>query len=117
MVINQGDVYWVDLGDPAGSSPGYLRPFLIIQNNIFNKSKINTVIVCALTSNLARAKSPGNVLLDDGEADLPKQSVINISQLFTIDKSDLQEYIGSVSAARIAQILEGLHLITDPRDI
>lgn len=117
MVINQGDVYWVDSGDPAGSSPGYLRPFLIIQNNIFNKSKINTVIVCALTSNLARAKSPGNVLLDDGEADLPKQSVINISQLFTIDKSDLQEYIGSVSAARIAQILEGLHLITDPRDI
>ena len=117
MVINQGDIYWIDLGDPSGSSPGFLRPFFILQNNVFNKSKIGTVIVCALTSNLARAHAPGNVLLNEGEANLPKQSVVNISQIFTVDKSDLQGYIGTVSAQRVAQILRGLQLITEPRDV
>ena len=73
--------------------------------------------MCALTSNLKRAESPGNVLLDEGEANLPKHSVVNISQIFTVDKLKLDEYIGTVSAGRIRQILEGIHLLTEPREV
>jgi len=75
------------------------------------------VVVCALTSNLKRAKAPGNVLLAKGEANLPKQSVVNISQLFTVNKSDLVEKVGSLSRNRVYQILEGIQLLTTPRDI
>ena len=94
MVINQGDVFWIDLGEPSGSAPGYRHPHVIIQNNLFNRSRINTVVVCALTSNLKRAEAPGNVLLAKGESNLPKRSVVNVSQIFTVDKSDLVEKIG-----------------------
>jgi mRNA-degrading endonuclease toxin of MazEF toxin-antitoxin module len=80
----QGDVYWIDLGAPSGSGPGYRHPHVVIQNNVFNRSRINTVVVCALTSNLRRAQAPGNVLLEVGEANLPKQSVVNVSQIFTV---------------------------------
>ena len=117
MVINQGDIYWIDLGEPSGSAPGYLHPHVVIQNNVFNLSRINTVVVCALTSNLQRAESPGNVLLNEGEANLPKQSVVLVSQIFTVDKSDLGEYIGTLSNKRVRQILDGVKLITDPREI
>ena len=117
MVVRQGDVYWIDLGDPAGSEPGYRHPHLVIQNNVFNRSRINTVVVCALTSNLKRAKSPGNVKLDKGEANLPKQSVVNITQIYTVNKADLVEKIGSLSAARLDEILQGLDLLLAPRDV
>ena len=117
MVIKQGDVYWIDLGEPSGSGPAYRHPHLVIQNNVFNRSRINTVVVCSLTSNLQRAKSPGNVLLETGEANLPKQSVINITQIFTVDKQDLTEIIGSISRARLVQVLEGIQLLIEPRDI
>lgn len=117
MVINQGDVFWVDLGDPAGSEPGYRHPHVVIQNNVFNRSRINTVVVCALTSNLRRAKAPGNVLLDKGEASLPKQSVVNVSQTFTVDKRDLGEKIGTLSHGHVRQILDGVHLVIEPRDL
>lgn len=117
MVINQGDVVWIDLGEPSGSEPGYRRPYVVIQNNVFNYSRISTVVVCALTSNLRRAQAPGNVLLDKGEANLPKQSVVNISQIFTVDKRDLGEKIGTLSRQRVRQILDGLRLLTEPRDI
>lgn len=117
MVINQGDVVWIDLGEPSGSEPGYRRPYVVIQNNVFNYSRISTVVVCALTSNLKRAQAPGNVLLDKGEANLPKQSVVNISQIFTVDKRDLGEKIGTLSRQRVRQILDGLRLLTEPRDI
>ncbi len=116
MVINQGDVYWVDLGEPAGSEPGYSHPHVVIQNNLFNHSKLRTVLVCALTSNLKRAEAPGNVLFDEGEANLPKQSVVIVSQVFTVDKAQLVEYIGTLSAQRIRQILDGLRLLTEPRE-
>jgi len=89
MVINQGDVYWVGLGEPSGSGPGYRHPHVVIQNNVFNRSRINTVVVCVLTSDLKRARAPGNILLEKGEANLPKQSVVNVSQMFTVDKEDL----------------------------
>lgn len=115
-MINQGDVYWVDLGDPVGSAPGYRHPHVVIQNNAFNHSRINTVVVCALTSNLKRASAPGNVLLDKGEANLPKQSVVNISQVFAVDKSQLEEKIGTLSAKRVEQILSGLNLLLEPRE-
>src|SRR4030067_510083 len=116
MVIRQGDIYWVDIGMPSGSEPGYRHPHVVIQNNLFNQSRINTVVVCALTSNLKRAKAPGNVLLDKGEANLPKKSVVNISQIFTVNKSDLSEKIGQVSEKRITEILNGIKLLTEPRE-
>ena len=117
MVINQGDVYWIDLGEPEGSEPGYERPFVVIQNNVFNASKLNTVIVCAITSNVHRGSVPGNVSLNDGEADLSKPSVVVVSQVYTVDKSQLGEFIGTLSRKRIREILDGLELITEPREI
>lgn len=117
MVIRQGDVFWVELGDPMGSSPGFVRPIVVIQNNVFNRSRINTVLVCALTSNLQFANSPGNVLLSQGEANLPKQSVANVSQIITVDKTQLVEKIGSLSTRRVREILDGLDLLTEPRDV
>jgi mRNA interferase MazF len=117
MVIKQGDVFWIDFDEPAGSEPGYRHPHVVIQNNIFNHSRINTVVVCSLTSNLKRSNSPGNVTLKKGEADLPKKSVVNISQLFTVNKSDLSEKIGTLSKQRIAQILDGIRLLTEPKEI
>jgi mRNA interferase MazF len=117
MVINQGDIFWIDLGEPSGSGPAYLHPHLVVQNNVFNRSRINTVVVCSLTSNLQRAESPGNVLLKKGEGNLSKSSVINITQIFTVDKSDLSEKIGSLSSDRMAQVLEGIELLIQPRDV
>jgi mRNA interferase MazF len=117
MVINQGDIFWVDMGTPSGSEPGYLRPQLIIQNDLFNHSRINTVVVCSLTSNLKRAKAPGNVLLEEGEANLPRQSVVNVTQLFTVDKRDLTEKIGSLALERMTQVLAGIELVIKPASI
>ena len=116
MVINQGDIFWIELDEPSGSEPGYLHPHVIIQNNLFNRSRINTVVVCVLTSNLRRANSPGNVLLEAGEADLPEQSVVNVSQILTINKSQLGEKIGALSTERVRQILDGIRLVVEPRE-
>jgi mRNA interferase MazF len=117
MVIQQGDVFWVNLGEPAGSEPGYRHPHVVIQNNIFNQSRINTVVVCALTSNLRRGQAPGNVTLRKGEANLPKRSVINVSQLFTVDKQVLAEKIGALSKERIDELVAGIKLLIEPREI
>jgi mRNA interferase MazF len=117
MVIKQGEIYWVDLGDPRGSEPAFRHPHIVIQNNLFNSSRLNTVVVCTLTSSLKRADAPGNVLLQKGEANLLKQSVVNITQIFTVNKSDLEEKIGKVSEARLGEILDGIKLLTEPRDI
>ncbi len=115
-MIRQGDVYWVDLGEPRGSGPGCRHPHLVVQNNLFNQSRINTVVICALTSNLKRARAPGNVLLRAGEGNLPKPSVANISQLFTVDKSRLRERIGKLSTERLRAVLDGIVLLLEPRD-
>ena len=117
MVIDQGDLFWVELGDPVGSEPAYRHPHVVIQNNLFNRSRINTVVVCALTSNLKRANLPGNVLLDRGEAGLPKRSVVNVSQIFTVDKTQLTEKMGALSSARVDEILAGIDLLLEPREI
>ena len=116
-MIGQGDIYWVDLGTPTGSGPGYRHPHVVIQNNVFNRSRIKTAMVCALTSNLKRGDAPGNVLLSKGEGNLKKQSVVNVSQVFTVDKSQLVEKIGTLSADRVREILEGLLLVVEPRDV
>lgn len=116
MVINQGDIYWIELDEPEGSEPGYKHPHIIVQNNLFNRSKINTVLVCPLTTNLKRAGAPGNVLLDKKESNLPRQSVVNVSQVFTVDKTQLEEYVGTVSSKRLAEIINGIKLILDPRE-
>jgi mRNA interferase MazF len=117
MEIMQGDIFWVDLGEPSGSGPGYKHPYVIIQNDVFNASKINTAIGIALTSNTARAGIPGNVLLKKGEANLSKGCVVNVSRISTIDKYDLKTKIGQLSVARIHEILEGLYLITEPKEL
>lgn len=117
MIIRQGDIYWIDLGQPIGSEPGYLRPYVVIQNDVLNSSQIRTVIVCALTTNLRRAKAMGNVLLEAGEANLGDQSVVNVSQVLTVDKAFLVDKIGRVSQDRVRQILAGLALVTKPMEI
>lgn len=115
MVINQGDLYWVDLGEPRGSEPGYRHPFVVIQNDAFNKSKISTAVVCALSSNVKLAQAPGNVLLKKGEANLPKASVVNISQVMTVNKDELGIKIGQLSKKRMEEIIEGFQFLLKPR--
>ena len=90
---------------------------MVIQNNVFNKSRIATVVICALTSNLKRANAPGNILLEKNEANLPKQSVVNVSQIFTVSKEQLQEKIGTLSKARMKQIVAGIQLVIEPREV
>lgn len=111
MAINQGDIYWVPLKGADGSEPGYTHPYVVVQDTVLNRSRINTVVVCTLTSNLKRAKEPGNVLLDAGEAGLPRQSVVVVSQVSTVDKMQLGEYIGSLTERRIKQILAGMQFL------
>ena len=117
MNIRQGDVYWVELGEPRGSEPGYRHPHVVVQNDLFNRSRINTVVLCALTSNLKRAAVPGNVLLEKGEANLKKESVVNVSQIVTVDRADLIEKIGALSSRRIRQIVSGLSLLLEPKEL
>jgi len=117
MVIKQGEIYWVDLGSPSGSEPGYRHPHIVVQNNLFNLSNINTVVVCSLTSNLKRGASPGNVILKKGEANLPKKSVVNITQIYTVNKTDLVERIGTITKDRMLEILQGIKLLTEPREV
>ena len=116
-MIQQGDVYWIDLGEPDGSGPGYRHPHVVVQNNIFNQSRLNTVVVCALTSNLKRANAPGHVELQVGEGGLPKASVALVTQLFTVDKSQLEDKMGQLSAKRLRQILDGIRLVLEPKSL
>ena len=116
MDIQQGDIFWFDFGVPAGSEPGYRRPVIVIQNDMFNMSKIDTVVIIATTTNYELAHAPGNVLLKKGEGSLPKDSVANISQIYTVDKSSLTEKIGTLSSTKIKQIIEGVKVLIDPVD-
>jgi len=114
MVIHQGDLFWLDLPGGKKSGPGYRHPCAVVQNDILNHSPIQTTIVCLLTSNLRRAKSPANVLLEAEEANLPKASVVVVTQMLTVDKTDLVEKIGTLPPERVQDILRGLHWIFDP---
>lgn len=117
MVIRQGDLYWMDIDKPVGSEPGYRHPCVVIQNDVFNASRMGTTIVCALTSNLRRAESPGNVLLAAGEGNLSRQSVVVVSQVLTVDKAQLAEHIGALSGRRVREIVEGVRLLTEPWEL
>jgi mRNA interferase MazF len=104
-------VYWLDFGPATGSAPAEQHPCVIVQNDIFNRSAIQTSVVCLITSNLTRANAPGNVLLKKGEANLPKASVVNVSQILTVDKSELVECSGTLSGAAVGAVRDGLHLL------
>jgi mRNA interferase MazF len=117
MVIIQGDIFWLDPGTPQGSGPGFRRPHVVVQNDVFNASPIQTTVLCAITSNPDRAKAPGNVLLRKGEANLPLASVVNVSQVITVDKSFLKEKIGTLSRQRIQEVIANLGLLLRPRDL
>ncbi len=117
MVIRQGDIYWVELDDPTGSEPGYSHPHIIVQNNVFNSSRMRTVTLCPLTSNLRRGQAPGNAALNPGQAGLTKPSVVIVSQVLTLDQSQLGDYIGILTKSRVEQILDGLRLLTEPREL
>ena len=112
--VGQGDVFWVDLGQPFGAEPGFRRPYVVVQSDLFNDTSIRTVVVCALTTNLRRATAPGNVLLADGEGNLPRQSVVNVTQLVTLDRERLLDKIGTLARARVAEIYQGLQLLLKP---
>jgi mRNA interferase MazF len=101
--IRRGELYWI-----TDDASGIAHPHVVVQDDVFNRSRIETVIVCALTSNLHKANEPGNVLLDPGEGDLPKQSVVVVSQIASIQKAHLVARIGSLSQARVEQVLAGL---------
>lgn len=106
--IHRGGIYWIAPQPSRGSVPGSAHPHVVIQDDVFNRARISTVIVCALTSNLQRASEPGNVLLETGEGGLPKHSVVVVSQIDSVEKAALGEYIGTLSQDRVEQILDGL---------
>ena len=111
MVISQGEVWWADLGIPSGSAPGLRRPVMVVQGDAFNRSRIGTVVCIPLTSNLAWADAPGNVLLSAGTTGLPKDSVANVSQVLTLDKAALTERVGKVARAKIDLLLSGIDVV------
>lgn len=111
MVISQGDVLWASLDDPAGSSPGFRRPVVIVQGESFNVSRIATTVVVPLTSNLRLAAAPGNVLLDASRTGLPKDSVANVSQIVSIDRSMLTDHVGRLATPDLQLVLDGIDLV------
>jgi mRNA interferase MazF len=111
--IRQGQVYWLDFGPATGSALAEQHPCVIVQNDVFNRSAIRTSVVCLITSNLTRGNAPGNVLLKKGEANLPKTSVVNVSHILTVDKSELGECTGKLSGAAVGAVRDGLHLLFD----
>jgi mRNA interferase MazF len=110
-VIRQGEIYWLHFGASRGSAPAGRRPSLVVQHDRFNRSTISTTVVAAITSNLRLGAMPGNVRLRRGEAGLPRASVVNVSQLRTIDRSRLVERVGVLGTSRIRDTLGGLALL------
>jgi mRNA interferase MazF len=106
--IRQGEVYWLDFGEPPER-----HPCVVVQSDVFNRSRIATTVVCLITSNLTRSRAPGNVPLEKGAANLPKTSVVHVSQILTINKSELTERIGKLPANILHSIRAGLQLLFD----
>ena len=111
MEIRRGEVWWADLGAPARSGPGYRRPVLVVQSDAFNRSRISTVVVAAITSNLNLAEAPGNVRLPNSASSLPTDSVVNVSQVVTLDHKLLHECAGRVPASILQRVESGLRLV------
>ncbi|MGJ5674826.1 MAG: type II toxin-antitoxin system PemK/MazF family toxin [Nostochopsis sp.] len=109
--MQRGEIWWADLPTPVASEPGYRRPVVIVQSDAFNRSRIRTVIVAVLTSNLRLAEAPGNVLLTKDQTGLAQDSVVNVSQVLTVDKSFLTEQISQVSDRIMVLVEDGLRLV------
>ena len=109
--MRRGELWWASLPEPAGSGPGFRRPLLIISSDSFNASRISTVVTAVVTSNLRLAEAPGNVRIPTRGTGLSRSSVVNVSQVLTVDKSFLTERIGRVAHAQLAEIDEGLRLV------
>ena len=110
-MIAQGDVWWADLPDPTGSGPGFRRPVVVVQGDAVNRSRIATVVCVPLTSNLRWADAPGNVSLTARVTGLPKDSVANVSQVITLDKSLLTDQVGRLPRRKLELILAGIDII------
>jgi mRNA interferase MazF len=111
--MQRGDIWWAELPEPQGSGTGYRRPVLVVQADAFTRSRIATVIVAAITGNLRLATAPGNVFVPATESGLPQDSVVNVSQIITLDKRILDEYVERVSARTMSQVEEGIRLVLD----
>jgi mRNA interferase MazF len=109
--VIRGEIWWADLPEPRGSEPGYRRPVLIVQSDAFNRSQIRTVIAVVITSNLRLADAPGNVLLPARVSGLSRDSVVNISQVLTLDRSFLTESTGKLTTDMLAEVEAGLRLV------
>lgn len=110
-MIAQGEIWWADLGQPTGSAPGFRRPVVVVQGDSFNRSRISTVVCAPLTSNLKWAGAPGNVALDNRISGLPKDSVVNVSQLVTLDRGVLTDRVGVLPAATLELVLYGIDVV------
>jgi mRNA interferase MazF len=111
MVIGRGEIWWANLPEPIGSSPGFRRPVLVVQADSFNQSKIQTVVVAVITKNLELVKAPGNITITARISRLPVDSVVNVSQVITIDKSLLTEFVSTLPNKKMEKIEEGLRLV------
>ena len=111
MTIAQGDVWWADLPEPRGSRPGFRRPVVVVQGDSLNRSRISTVVCVPLTSNLKWTTAPGNVLLQANLTGLPKESVANVSQLITLNKTDLTERTGKLARPKLELVLSGIDVV------
>lgn len=111
MVVQRGEIWWADLDEPRGAEPGFRRPLVVVQDDAFNRSRIQTVVCVAITSNLLLGDAPGNVVISRRESGLPKDSVANVSQIVTIDRSVLTERVGRLSTGTRERIDRGLRLV------
>src|SRR4051812_36031064 len=111
VAISQADVWWADLPAPAGSGPGFRRPVIVVQSDVFNRSRIATVVCVPLTSNLRLVDAPGNVLFEAGDAGLPKDCVANVSQIVTLDRRFLTERAGRLSKRQMTLVHAGIDLV------
>lgn len=111
MVIRRGDIWWADLPEPKGFMPGFRHPIVIVQQDDFNQTNLNTIIGVIITTNLRLAKMPGNIVLRARQSGLNEDSVVSITQIVTADKSDLLEYVETLSERKMEQIDKGLRLV------
>lgn len=109
--MKRGEIWWATLPAPTGSEPGYRRPVLVVQSDVFNASRIDTVVVLSITSNSRLAAAPGNVELTSRQSKLPRASVVNVSQLSTLDRRALTERVSALSPGMLAHVDRGLRLV------
>ena len=114
-MIAQGEVWWADLGEPAGSAPAFRRPVVVVQSEAFTRSRIGTVVCVGLTSSLKWADAPGNVALSARSSGLERDSVANVSQIVTLDRTELDERVGKISQRELDRIIDGIGIVLGKR--